>query len=535
MFSPIRKSWSPRTWAIGIFLITFLLFTAVNLKVPFILDDYYQVRDNPYLTSLRYLPRLLTTRVLESTQAETLGSDIYRPVFMASYLLDVQLFGARPAAFHIHNNLLHALNVALLFLLAVRFLPLWAAIGGALVFAVHPMVLEAVTWIGGRMDLQVCLFSLLHIHLALRLLDPARRSSLWWWILYWLTIPLGLFSKETFVPVPFLTLAAVAVSRVEWTPVRKRLLVLAALSLITLVPCLLWRNHVIHRNVPLWDTVVLKNALTMSRTFLSVFFVPSRSAFHLAYENVSFVLRRDLLPLLAHAAFWTFLFLVSRRWKAGALGLLTFLGPLLPVALVLDMTAVIGERYFYLPLAGFSLWFASLAAEGLLRLRTRTSPRFIATVALCASFWPPLLAVQMAIRTQDWRTESRLFETTVERDPGNYKAYYQLSMACRRNSDRAGEIRYLKTALNLRPDYLPALNNLAVYTIQSRNFPEAKELLDRAFKSAPTRAKTAFNYGYYFESKGDLKQAIPWYRRALELEPKYDKAAEALVRLRAMP
>ncbi|MFH1018767.1 MAG: glycosyltransferase family 39 protein [Pseudomonadota bacterium] len=521
---------------LAVFLLTFLFFAFLNERAAWVWDDYAQVVHNPHLSSPGSVPGFFTGSFQKSIASTTFGADIYRPFCLLSLYLDYQFFGARAWGFHLHNDLLHALNVLLLYLLAVRFLPTWAAVFASALFAVHPIGVEAITWISARPDLLVMLYTLLHLYAAVRLFESARTTpSKLWWLLYGISIPLGLYSKETFVTIPLFTLLAIGLTARGETTVRRRLWVCATIAVVVLLPGLAWRHHIVGHTVPPFDPVIFKNALTLSRRFLELLIFPDRSSFLRMYEHVRFVVSRDLFPLLLHALGWLLAIVATWRQRPALLATNLILGSLLPVVLILDMSTFIGERYFYIPLGGLSLWISAVAASLLStsRIPLSTFTRRFLKGGLVV--WIILLAIQTGVRSGEWRTEERLYRSVVERDPSNYWAYYQLSVDSHRQGDLDGQIRYLRAALETRPDDLRILNNLAVYQIQRKHFTEAKQLLDRSLRAAPTRAKTAFNYGYYFESKGDFRQALAWYRRALELDPQYRKAAETLARLKVTP
>ena len=89
--------------------------------------------------------------------------DTYRPVTMASFILDGMWGGRRPLPFHVTGQLLHLLAVGLLYALGRRVLSgtarelAWAP---ALWFGLHPLLVEAHVWINGRSDTLAGVFSL---------------------------------------------------------------------------------------------------------------------------------------------------------------------------------------------------------------------------------------------------------------------------------------------------------------------------------------------------------------------------------------
>ena len=121
------------------------------------------------------------------------GHAYYRPIVTASYALDARWSGASPFGYHATNVVLHAVAALLVFALARRIrIREGVAICAALVFAVHPAVVEAVAWIPGRNDLLLAVFALA------ALLFYARGALL----AHLACFALALFTKETALAVP---------------------------------------------------------------------------------------------------------------------------------------------------------------------------------------------------------------------------------------------------------------------------------------------------------------------------------------------
>ena len=125
----------------------------------------------------------------------------YRPLVNASLALDAQRSGGDPSGYRVTNLVLHALAAALLLLWLRRCTEApGVALLGALVFAVHPALSEAVAWVPGRNDSLVTLWALASWLALMR----ARAAAGWRWRLAhlagWL---LALLSKEAAVVLPF--------------------------------------------------------------------------------------------------------------------------------------------------------------------------------------------------------------------------------------------------------------------------------------------------------------------------------------------
>jgi hypothetical protein len=80
----------------------------------------------------------------------------YRPILMASFVIDRQLWGKKPGAFHVTNAVIHGLNAAIVcFYLFILVESPAAAFAGALLFAVHPIQGQSVGLIPARNDMML--------------------------------------------------------------------------------------------------------------------------------------------------------------------------------------------------------------------------------------------------------------------------------------------------------------------------------------------------------------------------------------------
>ncbi len=113
---------------------------------------------------------------------------VYQPLAWLSYGLDFTLWGMTPRGYHLQSVLWHALSAALMFLVARRALlaarteragePSWgvdaAAFFSAMVFSVHPLRVESVSWISERRDVICAAFVLAAVWAYLRAREPGH-------------------------------------------------------------------------------------------------------------------------------------------------------------------------------------------------------------------------------------------------------------------------------------------------------------------------------------------------------------------------
>ena len=161
-----------------------------SFQCPFIWDDQDLVIENTLIKDFRFIPKIFTTDLAYGCGKE---SKFYRPIQQISYMFDYYIVGLKPFFYHIHNLSLHILNSLLVFFILSVFLAGSIAFLTALLFAIHPIHVEAVTYISGRADLLTGFFMLL----SLLLYISYRRKGLRRFYGYSLfAFLLALFSKE---------------------------------------------------------------------------------------------------------------------------------------------------------------------------------------------------------------------------------------------------------------------------------------------------------------------------------------------------
>ena len=184
------------------------------LENPFVYDDYMTVVENSTIRDLADVPAIVRGWV-------------FRPLVNLSYAVDYAIWGPTPFGFHLTNVALHLLNVGFVFILAVLIgrdsashvvadsiaprLPVVAFAAGAL-FAVHPMMTEAVGYVSGRSEL-LCATFVLASFLAFRRWLITRRVG---WLIVGLAVwAVALMTKETalVLPIVLVTYDAIVLKR----------------------------------------------------------------------------------------------------------------------------------------------------------------------------------------------------------------------------------------------------------------------------------------------------------------------------------
>ncbi|MBI3293073.1 MAG: hypothetical protein HYZ73_09800, partial [Elusimicrobia bacterium] len=147
---------SNRRWLVSglLALVVFVVFSN-GLFNTFLWDDEQFILKNVFLTSPKWLLKLLTSNIVAGAGVE---SNLYRPLQSLTHFLDVRLWGYRPWGHHLSNLLLHAATSVAVFRLLATLYPRGPALLAAALFSLHPLHTEAVAYLSGRGDTLAILF-----------------------------------------------------------------------------------------------------------------------------------------------------------------------------------------------------------------------------------------------------------------------------------------------------------------------------------------------------------------------------------------
>jgi|GEM_PF-5179456 len=178
-----------------------------TLQFQFIYDDHRVIEQNAMLKHASSMAHYFTGDLWQQSGSFSL---YYRPIFAANWFLLYRIFGTAPWGWHLDNILLHAINVLLVFALARKMLKhgpaAWLA---ALLFALHPVHVEAVSWVSASCDMLMTGFALAALLCYLKSKDEPT-TALRWNIASYALFLLCMGSKE-----PGITVLAM-VGAYEW-------------------------------------------------------------------------------------------------------------------------------------------------------------------------------------------------------------------------------------------------------------------------------------------------------------------------------
>lgn len=514
------KTRKARPVLLGLLLLTALVY-ANAVGNDFAWDDEHVLVDNGAVQDLSNFPRFFVDPATGSTSPEHV---FYRPLRTTAYALGFSLWGMDPHAYHALNVALHLINVALVFFIVLRLnerLP--AAVAVTALFAVHPILTEAVASVTGLADVLFATFYLLAfwLHLAFVRGRPASWATMGGVVLAYV---LALLSKEMALSFPLVVVMTDTVLREERPRGRSYAGYLAALGAVTLGFVAL-RTALVgavgqgaeFAGATLGRTLLMQAEVVTG--YLRLIVLPvGQSVRHSVWIPTTWLDPRALWSMLVVAAVLAAGLLSIRRRPHLAWGIGWFFVTLLPVMnLVPIRGSMMGERFCYLPALGI-LYALYQIAEGVKscldpplsarsaradggrpdpsgRIKTRLDP----IAALVLAVVVVALGVLTVERNRDWKDSVSLLEAAARTVPDNNAIRFNL----------VGEYHRIGEREKGRAHYMAGLANARAQVERFR------QLGDRAF------------------GRGRTAEARIWYRRILEIDNHDTRARKRLDRIDA--
>jgi tetratricopeptide (TPR) repeat protein len=516
-------------FAAGVLIVLVALAAYFNtFSVPFLNDDEGSITEN---ATIRHLWPIGDALSPPHADGVTVGG---RPMLNLSLAVNYAISGPAVWSYHALNLIIHIFAGLVLFgivrrtllrpVLRERFgqmaLPL--ALASALLWTVHPLQTESVTYIVQRAESLMGLFYLLTLYCFVRAVES--RKPVVWLTLSMVACLLGMASKEVMVSAPLMvwlydrTFVA-GTFRKAWRQHGRYYFCLAATWLVLgwLVIGTGGRGGTagFGAGVAWWAYGLTQFQAVTRYLWLTVW--PQNLIFtygtELAKPGIEIVPYVLLVVLLAAGT----LTALRRAPGIGFLGAWFFL-VLAPSSSVIPVaTETMAEHRMYLALAPVVV----LAVLGVYRLIGKGS--VVVSLALAL-----VLAWLTFHRNETYRSALAIWSDTVVKCPNNPQAHNNLGIALA-DQGRTGEaIAQYQTAIAIKPDYAEAYNNLGNSLLQNGRVNEAVIQFQNAIKTEPNNADIHNNFGKALLQNGRVDEAVIQFQNALAIQPNHAKAENNL-------
>lgn len=471
------------------------------LPNAFVWDDLFLIVGNPAIKRWDTIPGLFTSDLFPGR----ITSGYYRPLQALTYALDYGLWGLAPAGFRLTNVAWHAATAGLLYVLGVRVLGAAApALLAALLFAVHPLHVEAVAYIAGRSDPLAAAFMLIA---AIAFLRGDARGRLVAPAAFFL----ALLAREAALVLPLLL---VVLERVPPGRPRRAVREYVPFALVLAVYGALRSVSVAGGAEPANAAVPLGfRLLTMAEVvvqYLGIVVAPRGLHMERQVAPVASVLDPTALAAVAGLGLLVAAAVAARRraWPL-TLGVAWFFVALLPVANLVPLATFMAEHWVYVPLMGLCLALGWAAAQR----------RWSTIAAACALV---VLAGLTIRRNVDWRDGRTLYESLLPLAPESLRVRVNLAQAYQEAGARDRARAAYEDVVRLRPnhpDTADALNNLGNLDREAGRPHEALAAFERALVLQPRHVAARNGRALALQGVGRIEEAERELATALAMDP----------------
>jgi protein O-mannosyl-transferase len=513
-----------------------------TFAVPFLYDDTINILEN--LSIHQLWPPWKSFLIPEDTGIAN------RPIINFSLAINYAISGYKVWSYHAVNLIIHIMATLTLFGIIRRTIliskinlnkteSLLFSFACALLWGLHPVQTQAVTYIIQRCESLMALFFLLTIYSALR--GWQAESSKRWHLLAVMFFLLAIFSKEVAIVCPILLISY------EWVFRRKNPLRSIKESPFLysglLLGCFITFIIVISGN-----TLVTR---TYQRSYVLVDYWITQCEVIFHYLRLT-VWPSDLVidygcPMAKVSEIWLFItgillllclsvWSFYRRNVAGFLGTCFFL-ILSPTSLI-PLNDIAFEHRIYLPIAAVIILMMGIIFGIYKWLQNNFksskylnhSSLFLIILIICTGLILGFLTYQ---RNGDYRSEITIWSDTITKRPNNFRGYHGLGLAISKKGHLDEALKYLLYARRINPsDSRVNIDVGAIFLLMNRP-NESIPFLREAMRITPKNPKTYNNMGIALVQTGMLKEGIYHFSEALRIKPDYVWAKKNLIRASA--
>jgi tetratricopeptide (TPR) repeat protein len=499
------------------------------------------------------------------------GAGQYRPLVIASFAVESWLWGQNPLGYHALNLVWHALASLLAYLVARRWLSYAGSLIAGLVFALHPVHVEAVANVVGRAELMAGagVLAMLLLH--------ERRSK---WAIA--AFALALFSKEHALVAIALAAGWDLATRAALTPgererrpsaVHGARALYAGYALVAgawvAALAVVFHDAPLVYVDPLWlSTTAVERWLTMLGvvpTWVSLWFFPANLSAD--YSPRVTTPWPDSALLTVVGAIIVVVALVAafesrKRAVVVTVALAWIFISVAPIANILVPTGIVAaERTLYLSSVGAALLFG-YAGERFGQWRPGVATAF--ALVVCSAF-----AWRTWTRTPVWESNKVLFTATIEGHPESSRTHVHMARVFSRTGQFGLAVDAYKRAiiifdrdaiswseaitaagqsgspaladslirearLRFNGDYLIDVAH-ANHALATRRYAEGMRVARAAVEIAPDSAAPRFLVGAAWAGLGQPDSALAWLARVQRSHPLGPKADSLVRALRGPP
>lgn len=525
--------------AVGIIILLTTIVYANSIRNDFTnWDDLSLVVENPAIRSLSIdnLIEIFTPK----------AGKTYQPVRVLSYAIDYYFWRLNPLGYHLGNIALHGFSAVILYLLLGSLLNQMRpesslesnriiALLASLLFAVHPVNVEAVTWISSRKYGLLAFFYFSSFYFYIKNSEKGRYHRMYY-ALSIVSYVLSLLSSPFSVTLPailFLYDYCHIRNMNLYNILKSRLLSYLFYIVLSISQfIILWnsftttpgpepaiKSHEMN-NIFYTFLTMLRVLYDYIKNLIFPFWLNNMYVDHTSTSVFEYKVILSLLVIFFLIGILFFQVRADNKINLFCLG--WFVLTWLPVSNIIPISTKMADRYLYLPAVGLFLLFSLSVYNTSHRWFSLKAKQFV-TVPVIA-FLVFSLCYLSIDRNRVWANSQTLWEDSLRKAPAYWVPHMNLGLTMAQQGKIEEAISYYRESLRLNPNSVHTHNNLGVVLLERGQIGDAISHYVVALRLQADYAETYNNLGVALFRLGDFDKAIAHYRKALRLDPNFGKA-----------
>lgn len=506
-----------------------------SLNNDFVFDDESVVQNNQSITVLSNIPKFFTA---EEGFHKVIGR-YYRPVVSSLYAVDYALWGMKPFGFHLTNVIIHTIAALLLLMILIKLFGeqkygMMSALIGALIFSVHPIHTEAVTWISGRTDSLTTMFFFLSFLFYIKYSDEGNSKSFLGVSL--IAYFLGLLSKEMIVTTPLLLFVYDYFFRKrDFNWFKQNILPYALFIIVTVVFVLiryLVLKDVVDRTTYMYfyGEEISTAFYTMLKTipvYFRLLVFPVNLLYHyngVIPDSYSIADVKVMLSVLFIIAMFVISFYLQKKYGEVSFSVMFFMISLLPVMNIIPTMNYMAERFLYLS----SFVLSIVISFVIVRYANEKNKNLIIAFFLLVVVVFSYLTIT---RNTEWKNNETLYMTADGKD-GSVLLVNAGNMYANKKNYTEAEKRY-RRAIEIRDNSVLAHHNLGLIFLIRGDIDSAEIKFKKGISIDSLAPDGYFQLSNIYQQKGNIPDAVRMLEKLQTIVPNYRESKSILDMLKS--
>ncbi|MBK7762079.1 MAG: tetratricopeptide repeat protein [Bacteroidetes bacterium] len=440
----------------------------------------------------------------------------YNPLPILTFAIEYHFFGLDPKPYHTTNLVFHLLCVFFIFLISKRLgLSNWAAALIALLFGIHPMRVESVSWVTERKDVLFAFFYVWALYQYIKWIQSTEKKPLTY-VGILLLFTLSLFSKIQAVSLP---LSMLAIDYLMKRPMKINLL-------IEKIP-----HFLLSLTFGLIGIYMLKSQGSLDEsntyfTFIDRLFI---GAYSFIVYLIKWIYPYEMSPLYSYPNKLTWIFyaavipiaailygmwkLYTQDKKAYVFGFLFFVVNIIFMLQILGAgQGFLADRFTYIPYIG--LFFIT----GYVYDHFRENPKWKTLIHAGLFMYLMVLLISTYNQQSIWKDGDTMWTHVLKTESKTPLPYRNRAIYYRSNKMYKQAMEDFKGAIAIKPQ-ASTYNSIGKLYFDTGETANALDNYNKAIELDSKNSEYLTNRGVAFASMGQFEKALPDLNAGIKANP----------------